>query len=434
MKRTLLTLAACAAMLTAGAEVMTLDRCIDYALEHNLTIRQRDIERRNAQLEVTAAKDAVLPQVSGSASQSWNFGRGLTSANTYADRNTSSFGANLGLQLPLFNGLQTVRNISYAKASLSAVVESLEAAKDEVILHVMAQYLQVLYCSELEGVAMSQAELTAEELERRRALLQAGKIPEADMLDASSQAAQARLQLVSAQNDRTLALLDLAQLLRLPSTDGFDVVALDPEETDPFIRNPQQVYEAALGFNHTIMANRLQIDAASSQIKLARTGWIPKLSFNAGLGTNYYKVAGFDNESFRRQMQHNFSQYVGFSLSVPLFDGFTTRNNVRRAELQRLSADLNLETQKDNLFKAINENYLQAVGAREKLTAADEACTAGAAALAAVQEKYSLGRATPTDFDTARNTFVQAMSERARARYELILRARILDFYATPRL
>jgi hypothetical protein BACCOPRO_03580 len=431
MKRLILTLAAATA-LTASAEVMTLDQCIAYAIENNLTVRQRDIDRMTAEQEVVSAKDAVLPQISGSASQTWNFGRGLTATNTYANRNTSGFGASIGLQLPLFNGLQTIRNVSYAKASLVAVVEGLEAAKDDVTLRVMAQYLQVLYCSELEGVARAQAELTAEEQTRREALLAAGKIPEADMLDARSQAAQARMQLVSAQNDRRLALLDLAQLLRLPDVNDFDVVALDTDEQSPVIRDPQQVYDAALGFNHTIMANRLQVDAAERGIRLAQTGYIPRLSFNAGLGSNYYRVAGFDNESFSQQFKHNFSQQIGFTLTVPLFDGFSTRNSVRSARIRRLSADLNLETQKDNLFKAVNESYCQAVGAREKLAAAEEACKASAAALAAVQEKYNLGRATPTDFDTARNAFIKSMSERAQARYELILRARILDFYATP--
>lgn len=432
MKRHAAVLLSAAICLTASAREWSLQECIDYAIENNLTVKRQELGRRNAEQQVISAKDAVLPQVSGSASQSWNFGRGLTAANTYADRNTSQFGASLGLQLPLFNGLQTVRNVSYAKASLTAMVEELEAAKDDVVLRVMAQYLQVLYCSELEGVATSQAELTAEEMQRRQALLDAGKIPEADMLDAKSQAAEAKMQLVQARNDRMLALVDLAQLLRLESVDDFDISALDTDLL-PEIRNPQSVYESALGINHTIRAGHLQVQAADRQISLAKTGWIPRLSFNAGLGSNYYRLSGVANESFGQQMKHNFSQYVGFSLSVPVFDAFSTRNQVRSAKLQRLNADLELETQKENLFKAVQECYYQAVGAREKLTSAEESCTASAAALAAVQEKYSLGRATATDFDTAKNRFVQSMSERARARYELILRARILDFYATNR-
>lgn len=430
MKRLCLILTTAVTVVSAYSREWTLDECIDYAIENNLTVRQQDLDRQSAEQQVVSAKDAVLPQVSGSVSQTWNFGRGLTSSNTYADRNTSNFGANIGLQLPLFNGLQTVRNIEYAKASLVAVVEGVEATKDDVALRVIAQYLQVLYCSELEGVAAAQVDLTYEELKRRTALLEAGKIPEADMLDAKSQAADAKMQLVTATNDRRLALLDLAQLLRLETIDDFEVVALDTDSL-PDIRDPRAVYDVAISTNHTIRASELQVRAADRQISLAQTGWIPRLSFNAGLGSNFYKVGGINNESFGQQMRHNFSQYVGFSLTVPIFDAFSTRNSVRSARIQRLNADLQLETQKDNLYKSINECYYQAVGAQEKLAASEEAVTYAAAALEAVQEKYALGRATSTDFDTAKNRAIQAMSERARALYELILRARILDFYAT---
>lgn len=420
------------ASLTLSAREWTLDECVSHALDNNLSIKAQEINRMDAEQQVISAKDAALPQISGQASHSWNFGRGLTSSNTYANSNTMSFGANIGLQVPLFNGLQTIRQIDYAKASLTAIVETLEATKDDVTLRIIAQYLQTLYCSELESVAQSQLNITEEELERRKARLKAGKIPEADMLDARSQAAQARLQLVTAQNDTRMALLDLAQLLRLPASEDFSIAPVDADVL-PTLRDPQSVYEAALTSNHTIAANRLQIETAERSIKVAQTGWIPRLSFNAGLGTNYYKISHFGNKSFKTQMRENFSQYVGFSLSVPIFDGFNTRNNVRRAKIQRLNADLNLETQMDNLYKTITESYYQAVGARERLTAATEATTASEAALAAVREKYNLGRATSTDFDNAKNQLFKAQSERARALYELLLRARILDFYAEGR-
>lgn len=430
MKRLIFCLMGAALALAPQAKEWTLQECIDYAIEHNLTVRQGELERRSAEQQLVGAKDAALPQVSGSASQTWNFGRGLTAQNTYADRNTSNFGANVGLQLPLFNGLQTLRNVRASEASLVAVVEGVEATKDDVTLRVIAQYLQVLYTQELEAVAAAQADLTAEEETRRKALLEAGKIPEADMLDARSQAAEARMQLVSAANDRILALVDLAQLLRLENPEEFDVADLDTSVL-PEIRTPESVYNSALGINHGLRAAELQVRAADRQIALAKTGWIPRLSFQAGLGTNYYHVGGMPNDKFGAQMRHNFSQYLGFSLSVPIFDGFSTRNAVRNARIQRLNADLQLETRRDNLFKAVQESYYQAVGAREKLAAAEETVTASAAALEAVTEKYSLGRATSTDFDTAKNRTIQAMSERARALYELILRARILDFYAT---
>lgn len=433
MKREIIAALAAAAALSAEARQWTLEECVDYAVEHNLTVEQRRVERMDAEQQVVSAKDAVLPQVSGQASQSWSFGRGLTASNTYADRNTSNFNANAGLTLPLFNGLQTVRQVEHAKTSLLAVVESLYAAEDDITLRVMGQYLQTLYCGELEKVAQSQLELTQEELARREALMEAGKIPEADLIDARSQVAQAHLQLVTAQNDTRLARLDLAQLLRLEGIEDFEIAPLD-SETPPLLPDPQTVYDSALRINHTLSANRLQTEVAEKAIKVAQTGWIPKLSLNAGLGTNYYKVSGMNNESFGEQMRHNFSQYVGLSLNVPIFDGFSTRNSVRRARIQHLSSQLNYETQKDNLYKAVNESYYQAIGARERLAAATEAVAASTAALDAVRGKYDVGRATPTDFETAKNQLVKVQSERVQALYELLLRGRVLTFYSTGRI
>lgn len=428
MKKILIICSVFAVFCNLNAREWSLQECIDYAVSNNLTVLQRSNEALQAENELTAAKDAVLPTVSGQGQQSWNFGRGLTASNTYADRNTSNFGLSVGLNLPLFQGLQTVRQVEYQRTYLSAMLESLEQAKDDITLQVMAQYLQVLYSQEMEEIARSQVEITSEELSRRQALLDVGRIPEADMLDAKSQDAQARVQLVTAQNDSRLALLDLAQLLRLQSVDGFAIVR--PEEALPELRDPREVYDSAMLRNHGVLAGQLQVDAAARQIKVAQTGWIPRLSFSAGLGSNYYKVSGMENEKFGEQFRHNFAQQIGFSLSVPIFDAFQTRNSVRRARVNHLNTQLNFETATDNLYKTIQQAYYQAVGARERHFAAAEAVTASEAALNAVKEKYGLGRATPVEFDNAKNQYVKALSERTQAKFELLLRAKILAFYA----
>ncbi len=431
MKKPIIFIAFLSLWVSLNAKEWTLQECIDYALANNLTVLQRVNEVTQAENELTSARDAVLPTLSAQGQQSWNFGRGLTASNTYADRNTMNFGVNVGLNLPLFQGLQTVRQVSYQRTYLSAMLENLESVKDDVTLQIMAQYLQVLYSQEMEEIAFSQSELTAEELKRREALLEVGRIPEADMLDAKSQDAQARMQYVTAQNDSRLALLDLSQLLRLESCEDFSVVR--PEEPLPELRDPRQVYDYAMNINHSVQAGRLQVEAAGKQIKVAETGWIPRLSFTAGLGSNYYKITGMPNDKFREQFKHNFAQYVGLNLSIPIFDAFQTRNSVRRAKVNQLSTQLNFETASDNLYKAIQQSYYQAVGARERYYAADAAVASSESAFAAVQEKYGLGRATPVDFDNAKNQYVKALSERTQAKFELLLRARILDFYATGR-
>lgn len=415
----------------AQSRTWSMQECIEHAVMNNLTVLQRSNEVEGAQLQLTSAQNALLPQVSAGASQNWSFGRGLTAANTYDNRNTANLSGQIGVQVPIFQGLQTIRTIDYQRTWLRAAAESLEAAKEDVTLQIMAQYLQVLYCGEMEDVAQSQAALTAEELLRRKALLDAGRIPEADMLDAKAQDAQAQMQLVTAQNNRRLALLDLAQLLRLRQVDDFEVQTPDPNEALPELLLPAEVYDAALNHNHSLQAGRLQIAAAEQQVKVAQTGYIPRLSASAGLSTNYYQVSGMPNDAFSDQLRHNFAQYVGLNLSIPIFDGFQTRNAVSRAKNAHLNSQLQYDLATDNLYKTIEQAYVQAVGARERLKAAEVAVEANSAALAAITEKYNLDRATALEFDNAKNQYIRSLSERTQAKYELLLRARILRFYAS---
>lgn len=430
ISRLIIALLALSATQAANAGVWTLEECIVRAVDHNLTVEQRGLERISAEQSVTEAKDNFLPQLSASASQNWNFGRGLTADNTYANRNTSNFGWNVGLNLPLFQGLRDVRQLSYSKANLRAVTESYEAAKDDVTLRVITQYLQVLYCEELMGVARAQADMAESVLQRQEARLEAGKIPEADMLDARSQLAQAQMQVTSTENDFTMAKLDMIQLLRLDETPAeFSLAPL--QDSDPMIQNPEMVYANAMNINHSIGSLRSQIDAATQSVRVAESGWIPRLSFSAGLSSNYYTLSGMRSEPFGTQMRHNFSKYLGFSLSVPVFDAFSTRNSVRRAKVQRTLAQLNLESASDELYKTVNQAYYQAVGAQEKLKASNAAADATRLAMEAMLEKYTLGRATSTDYDTARTAFIKAEADRLQAKYELLLRTRILTFYST---
>lgn len=423
--------AALVAASSAVAQTWSLDSCISYAVRHNLTVKSRELSAMSGELDITEAKDRFLPTVSAGASQSFSFGRGLTSENTYANRNTSNFGWQAGLNLPLFQGLRNVRNLAYAKANLLTLVEQLESAKDDITLNVIAQYLQVLYCGEMCKVADEQVRLSQVELERRKELLEAGKIPELDVLQAQSQLAQDELSAVTAQNDRAIALVDLAQLLELGSADGFDIQPIDTEEPLPLL-SPDAVYESALRSNHSIKASRLGVESAGKAVTLAKSGWLPTLSFNAGIGSNYYTVSGFTSESFGNQMRHNLSKSLGFSLSIPIFDAFSTRNSVRKAKVQQLNARLQLTDAQNRVYKAIQQAYTQAVAAEKRKASSAVACQATEAALEAMRLKYNYGKANATEFEQAKTAYVRAVSDAAQAKYESVLRKRILAFYNSP--
>ena len=260
MKRLALIAAAAVITASAGAREWSLDDCIAYAIDHNIEVRQRMVSQQQGELSVTEAKDQFLPQLNGYGSQSFNFGRGLTADNTYANRNTSSFSVGASLSLPIFQGLRAVRNLKYSQTNLRALVERTEAAKDNVTLNVIGAYLQALYASEMVRVANINLAISTDELARRRQMLDAGKIPELDIYEAESQVAQDEVSVVNAENDSILALVDLSQLLNLPSSEDFTVQPLADSRLP--LLDPEEVFANAMQNNHGIRAGRIEKEAA----------------------------------------------------------------------------------------------------------------------------------------------------------------------------
>ena len=417
------------AALPAKAETWSLDSCINYAIDHNLDVRSALVERYKGDLNVTEAKDRFLPTLSASAAQSWSFGRGLTSENTYANRNTSSTGFNVSFSLPIFQGLSALRQLRQAQANIHTLDLRVENAKDDVTLGVIAYYLQVLYSREIVSVRKEELRLAQTQLERQQILFEGDKVPEVDVLQAKSQVASSQVAVVNAENDYSLALVDLTRALELKGTEDFDVEPIDLDGELPRLASADEVYKNALNNNSGILAARSSVGLADHAISIAKTGYIPKLSFNAGLGSNYYTMSGMPSNSFGRQMRDNFSKSLGFSLNVPIFDAFNTRNQIRQARAQKLSAELELERQESNLLKTIRQAHSQAEGAEAQYRAGETAVTSAKAALDAMTEKFTYGRANATEWEQARSNYITTLSQQVQAKYEMILRNRILNFY-----
>ncbi len=414
---------------SARGEAWSLDSCINYAIDHNLDVRSALIERYKGDLNVTEAKDRFLPTLSAGAAQSWSFGRGLTAENTYANRNTSSLGWNANLSLPLFQGLSALRQLRQAQANIRTLDLQVEDAKDNVTLGIMAYYLQVLYSREMLAVRREELHLSQSQLQRQNDLLESGKVPEADVLQAKAQVASGEVAVVYAENDYRLALVDLTRALELDDTRGFDILPVDFDSTISLPASADDVYRNALNTNNGILAARSGITQADHAVSIAKSGYLPTLSFNAGLGSNYYTLSGVENPSFARQMKDNFSKSIGFSLNIPIFDAFSTRNRVRQARAQRLSAELEVQRRESDLLKTIRQAYSQAEGATAQYKAGEAAVTSAKAALDAMTDKYTYGRANATEWEQARSNYITTLSQQVQAKYEMILRTRILNFY-----
>lgn len=424
-------LAATLALPASAQQAWDLRQCIDYAIEHNLTIKQQEENRHQSEVDLNTAQWSRLPNLNGSASHSFNFGRSLQADNTYQSINTQNTNFSLNTSVPLFTGLQIPHNIALQKLNLKAATEDLQKAKDDISLQIASLYLQVLYNQELALIARQQVALSQEMLEQKRAYLDNGKASEAEWYEAKSRVAQDELSAVQAENNCRLALLDLSQLLELPTPDGFSIVSPDIDERhlSGSIVAPEDIFQEAVLSKPAIKAATYRLEGAAHSIRMAQSAYYPQLSFGAGIGTNYYKVNGYQNNSFGSQLKDNFSQYFGFSLSVPIFNRFATRNQVRSARIRQNTLNWQLEEAKKSLFKEIQQAYYNALNAESQLKSSVTADEAAEASFQLMKEKYAQGKANATEYNESRTNWMKAVSNRLQAKYDYVFRTKILDFY-----
>lgn len=436
MYRIIFTLSFILASLAASAQQSggwTLRQCIDYALENNITVKQQDVTRRQNEVQLSTAKNSRLPDLNASASQNWSFGRGLTSENTYSNRNTSSTSLSLGTTVPLFTGFRIPRTIELNKLNLEAATADLGKARDDISVQVAQAYVQILYNIELRDVAQRQIDIDSMQVERLREMYCTGKASGVEVAQQEATLAQSRLTLTQADNDYRISLLTLAQLLELPSPEGFtivrpDIAALTVDEAAA-LPLPDEIFQEAIAFKPEVKAETLRLKSTEMSIKIAQSALWPTLSLSAGLGSNYYKTNGFDTESFGRQMRNNFSQYIGLSLNIPIFNRFETRNSIRSARLDRESQQLRLDDVKKTLYKEIQQAYYNAVAARAQYASSTEATASNKAAFDLMSAKYEYGKANITEFNESKNNWLKAESDLARAKYEYMYDTSLLDFY-----
>lgn len=415
----------------AGAQQWSLEKCIGYAIEHNLSVKQQEAARDQSAIELNTAQWSRLPNLNGSASHSFNFGRSLQENNTYESINTQSTGFSLSTNVPLFTGLQIPHAIAQAKLNLKAATEDLNKAKDDISIQVTSAYLQVLFNEELSKVAHEQVTLSQEMLAQKEAYYRVGKSSEADCSEARTRVAQDRLSAVQADNNYRLALLDLSQLLELPTPDDFAIASpdVDLSKLSTSISSPADIYSQALLLRPSIKAAQYRLEGAAHSIRIAQSAYYPQLSLGAGIGTNYYNVSGRENHTFGTQLRDNFSQYIGLSLNVPIFNRFSTRNRVRSARVQQTTLGWQLEESKKTLYKEIQQAYYNAVGAESRLHSSQAADEAAQASFALIKGKYTAGNANATEYNEARTNWMKAVSDRLQAKYDFLFRTKILDFY-----
>ncbi|MBR1400835.1 MAG: TolC family protein [Prevotella sp.] len=408
----------------------SLKQCIDYAVEHNLQIKQRDIARQQREVDVNTAKNSRLPDLNASASENFSFGRGLTAENTYTNQNTSSTSFSLGTSVPLFTGFRIPRTLELNQLNLQAAIADLEKAKNDIRVQVAQAYVQILYSKELCDVAIRQIEIDSMQVYRLQQLIKNGKASGTELAQQEATLAQSRLTATQANNDYRLNLLALSQLLELPSPEGFSIeIPTGLRWNATQLVSPEVIYQEAVMQKPEVRAELLRLEGTEKNIAIAKSASLPSLSFQAGVGSNYYKVSRMPADGFFKQLDNNFSQYVGLNLSIPIFSRFEVRNQVKNARLNQLTQQLQLDNVKKNLYKEIQQAYYNAVASQAKYESSEEAKRSNEESFRLMSAKYEYGKANITEFNEAKNSLMKAESDLLRAKYEYIYEHAILNFY-----
>ncbi|MBP5619643.1 MAG: TolC family protein [Bacteroidaceae bacterium] len=411
----------------------SLRECCDYAVAHNISIKQQENQCRQQELKLSTARNQRLPDLSGSVSQSFSFGRGLTADNTYTNTNTSNTSFGLNTSVPLFTGFQIPNEIKLNQLNLEAATADLEKAKDDIRMQVAKAYVQILYDMEIADVAVRQIEIDSAQVARLQAFVNNGKASEAELSQQKATLAKSRLTATQAENDYRLAILTLTQLLELPTPEGFSIERPTQEELDALahvgLLSPDQIYAEALGVKPEILSQQLKLKGTEHSIKIAKAANYPTLSLGGGLGTNYYTTSGFKSDKFGKQLENNFSQSLGLNLSIPIFNRFRTRNNIRSAQIDRETQQLQLDNTKKTLYKEIQQVYYNTLNAQSKEKSSAEALQSTKDAFLLTQAKYENGKATITEFNESKNNYLRSESDLVQARYENLYQHALLEFY-----
>ena len=415
------------------AKQWTLPECIDYAIEHNISLKQRENTRRQNEVSLNTAKNSRLPDLNAGVSENLGFGRSLGMDNTYSKNNTSNTSFQISTSVPLLTGNRIPNTIKLNQLNLEASTADLEKARNDIRTQIAQQYIQIVYDTEILAVAKRQIGIDSLQLYRLQEMERNGKATLTEVLQQKSTMEQSRLTATQAENTYRLDLLALTQLLELPSPEGFSIVIPTlPSNSASLINvNPEIIYQEAIAVKPEVQAEELRLKASDANILIAKSAKYPTLSFNAGLGTNYYKTlnGNYKQDSFSSQIKNNFSQSLGLQLNVPIFNRYATRNSIKSASIDKENQQLALDNVKKTLYKEIQQVYYNTIAAEAKYKSSLQAKVTSDDAFNLTQSKYENGKATITEFNESKNNMMKAESDLVQARYQLIYQKALIDFY-----
>lgn len=438
MNRTVTTCIASALVLLpchAQTKVWDLGDCIEYALEKNINVQQRKVEVENRELALSTSRFSRLPSLAGNLGENYNIGRTQNREGVYEDHGAATTSVGASAQISVFQGFRINNQIKADKLSLAAATQDLEQARQDISLQITAFYLQVLYSLESEKLSHKQVEINTELVERAKKLVSGGRSSLSELYDAQSALARAESSLVDATNGTQTAILDLAQEMNCPDYGNIvielpDVVSMVDHEA--LLLSPvDSIYNDYIERRPAVLAAQKRLEQAEANVKVAKSSFWPSINVGASYNSGYYsdQSAFGGGGSFWNQLGKNGSTSIGASLSIPIFNRMSTINNVKTAKNNARTSRLSLEQAKLSAFKEVQQAYVNAKAAYSKYLAEEKSVAAAQKAFEFEQKKFDNGTSTSYQFNEVRQKLESATSQMYQAKYNFLLRAKILDFY-----
>ena len=452
--------------LQAQEKKWTLQECVDYAIKNNISVQSSALDLQTAGI---AKKDAIgnfMPNFNASASHSWNVGLNQNITTGLLENQTTQFtSAGLNMSVDLFKGLQNQNQLRRSNLSIIASQYQLLKMQEDIALNVANAYLQILFNKENVKVQKQQLAFNESQLQRTTELVNAGQVPQGDLLDIKASVASDKQRLIAAENALLISKLSLAQLLRLDNFQNFDISEEQLDVFDSVIMNesPNAVIQKAKETRTELKIAESNLEIAKKDISIARGAYLPSIigfySFNTRAAyfdrvvgfqpnaNNPTSTIGFVDGTGQAVLQPNFSPILGNPLSVweqfdnnkgqnfgvqmniPIFNGFSARNNVQRSKVAFERAKLNYDQQNLDLERNVYTAFTDTKAAKESYEAALQTLEARTLSFNYAKDRYEVGLMNVFDFNQAQTLLVNAQSEALRTKYDYIFRTKILEFY-----
>jgi outer membrane protein len=428
----------------AGAQTKkwTLEECVQYALENNISIKQTELDTKTATIDKQTAVGNFLPSLNVSSNHSWNIGLNQDITTGLLRNQTNQFtsaSANVGIDI--YKGLQNQNNLRRANLALVASKYQLLKMQEDVALNVANAFLQVLFNKENLKVQQEQLLNNEKQLNRSIELVNAGSIPRGDMLDIKANLAQNRQNLVVAQNNLLISKLSLAQLLQLKEFETFDVVdeTTMGQNNTILAQSPSEILEKAKESRTDLKIAQSNLEIAQKNLAIAKGAYLPTLQGFYGFNSriSYADAAAIVGGNlvtrpanpFWTQFQDNKGQSFGAQLTIPVFNGFSVKNNVERSKVALERSKNNLQQQNLDLQRTIYAAFTDAKGALNANETAITSFEARQEAYLYAKEKFDVGLLNSFDYNQAQTLMINAQSEVLRTKYDSIFKIKILEFY-----